>query len=184
MLISPSACSSCCRLDLIQFYDNDTPCLRLLDVHFAAHSDIGVVFQDEPPFFFLSAWINTTCQSPSPCLHCRAILWNSSPPPNFISFHFLSRTGWNENLPHQCDCIVKPNKWIRMYEMFTLKAGESVCRRQSAVCYNGNFSLVLFALELNNSGALLVCALITDKIRAGKLNRYQPLFVIATSKCL
>lgn len=71
-----------------------------------------------------------------------------------------------------------------MYKMFTLKAGEFVCRQQSAVCYNGNFSLVLFALELNNSGALLVCALITDKIRAGKLNCYQPLFVIATSKCL
>lgn len=88
----------------------------------------------------------------------------------------------NEN--HQCKCIVKLNKWIRMYITFILKAGESVCRRQAAVRYNGNFSLVLFALELNNSGVLLVCALITDKIRVGKLNCYQPLFVIATSKCL
>ena len=48
----------------------------------------------------------------------------------------------------------------------------------------GIFSPALFAWKLNNSSALLVCALITVKIRAGKLNCYQPLFVIATSKCL
>lgn len=43
--------------------------------------------------------------------------------------------------------------------------------RQPAVSYNRNFSLVLFASELNNSDVALVCALITDKIRAGKLNQ-------------
>lgn len=56
--------------------------------------------------------------------------------------------------------------------------------RAAAVTYNRNFSLASFASELNNSGVVLVCALITDKIRAGKLNCYQPLLVIATSKCL
>lgn len=104
-----------------------------------------------------------------------------------FQFHFILRSfqgRWNENLPHQRKCIVKLNKWIRMYIILSLKAGESVCRRQSAVRFNGSFSLALFALELNNSGVLLVCALITDKIKAGKLNCYQPLFVIATSKCL
>lgn len=71
-----------------------------------------------------------------------------------------------------------------MYMVYILKAVKSVCCRQSAVSYNGNFSLVLFASELNNSDVLPVCALIIDKIRAGKLNCYQLLFVIATSKCL
>lgn len=128
----------------------------------------------------LSASTNRTC---IPCLHVGAIFCIIFS----ISFHFTfssQRRKWNENLPHQCKCIVKLNKRIRMCITFMLKTGKCVCRRQSAVCYNGNFSLVLFALELNNSGVLLVCALITDKIRAGKLNCYQPLFVIATSKCL
>lgn len=128
--------------------------------------------------FFFPAWINTTR---SPCWRRAAMSWNIFS--NFVRLYFLQR-GWNENLRQQCDSIVKLNKWIRMYKMFTMRGGGSVRRRQPAVCYNGNFSLVLFASELNNSGALLVCALITDKIRAGKLNCYQPLFVIATSKCL
>jgi len=64
--------------------------------------------------------------------------------------------------------------------------GEVSVRAELAAEFDitGNFSLVLFASKPNNFSALLVCALITDGIRAGKLNRYQPLFVIATSKCL
>lgn len=145
-------------------------CLR--DVPFAAHIDIGVMMSA-----FASAWTNTTC---------RFTLWCNIQKYFFpISFRltFPSQRG-KRNDNHQCKCSVKLNKRIRMYITFILTAGESVCRRQSAVRYNGNFSLVLFALELNNSGVLLVCALITDKIRVGKLNCYQPLFVIATSKCL
>lgn len=149
-----------------------TTALCLHDVHFIACILVGVMMSDEPYF-----------------------CWNTNGTPSrvytapqsfevFFQFHFhltlfffLSshwRAEWNGNLPHQRGRIVKLNKWIRMYTK----------RRQSALGYNGNFSLVLFASELNNSGVLFVCALITDKIRAGKLNCYQPLFVIATSKCL